>query len=242
MTTSLLVRRGRSEPRPGLFLNVVRIGLRTWVPGLNLGSRTWVLDPDLNFLLLEACDSGKFIALPASQGERLAWMEELLDKVDFQAQNEAECYLLVTDYDFPAKFHDQLDWAPPARMKITRDMLGDHSLRIAEANKCDVAGSEKLVPFLGLHVEEEVDAKRLKFMIQVMNARVHKIHAAIKFRCSKALAPWMQWCYDERIRLKKTGQPIEAEAIKLAMNSIYGKLIQNVETYRSAGVHTNIQS
>ena len=79
-------------------------------------------------------------------------------------------------------------------------------------------------------------------MIQVMNARVHKIHTAIKFRCSKGLAPWMQWCYDERIRLKKTGQPIEAEAIKLAMNSIYGKLIQNVETFRSAAVHTNIQS
>ena len=101
------------------------------------------------------CDSGEFIALPAGQGERLAWMEELLDEVDFQAQNEAECYLLVIDYGFPAKFHDQLDWAPPARMKIARDMLGDHSLRIAEANKCDVAGAKSSYRSSGCTLKKE---------------------------------------------------------------------------------------
>ena len=52
----------------------------------------------------------------------------------------------------------------------------------------------------------------------------------------------MQRCYDERVRLKKSDHLIEAEAIKLAMNSIYGKLIQNVEGYRSTGVHTSCQS
>ncbi|CAE7661755.1 unnamed protein product, partial [Symbiodinium necroappetens] len=185
------------------------------------------------------CDSGEMIALPQSQEERFAWLEAMLDGIDFQARDEEECYLVVIDFDFPAEYHDQLDWAPPARMKVTKDMLGEHSLRIAAENGCDLRGSEKLVPYLGRHIEEDVDAKRLQFMQEVMRARVRKIHAAIKFRCSKALAPWMQWCYDERIRLKKAGHPIEAEAVKLAMNSIYGKLIQNVEGYRSAGVHTD---
>ena len=189
------------------------------------------------------CDSGTVVDLAESQEDRAAWLRELLDGVDFQAEDETECHLVVVDYDFPAEYHDELDWAPPARMKVESSMLGEHSQRVAEVNGCSTsAASEKLVPFLGLHTREGVDAKRLKFMVEVMHARIRKIHGAIRFRCSRSLARWMQMSYDERIRLKKQGRLIEAEMLKLIINSIYGKLIQNVEEYRSTGIHTSIRS
>ena len=43
---------------------------------------------------------------------------------------------------------------------------------------------KKLVPFLGMHVEEGVDGKRLKFLRDVLGARVWRLHRAYRFACS----------------------------------------------------------
>ena len=150
--------------------------------------------------------------------------------------------MLIVDYDFPPEHHDELDWAPPARMKVHKNQLSAHSKHILQVNGCQVGGVEKLVPFLGVHTREGVDIKRLKFMVSVMKARVREVHAAYRFRCRPKLAQWMRQCYDERLQLKREGRHIDAEARKLVMNAIYGKLIQNLEGHHSTGVHTNVDS
>ena len=43
-----------------------------------------------------------------------------------------------------------------------------------------------------LDMKEGVDAKRLAFMVEVMGARIDKVHRIIKFKCAPFLATWVR--------------------------------------------------
>ena len=79
----------------------------------------------------------------------------------------------------------------------------------------------------------------MKFMVEVMGARVWKVHAVIRFECSPILADWMRESYEERLVAKREGRAIDAEMLKLVMNSIYGKLCQNQEGFVNSSVYTS---
>ena len=49
----------------------------------------------------------------------------------------------------------------------------------------------------------------------------------------------MKGIYDERLLMKKQKRTVEAEMLKLVMNAIYGKLIQNVEGFKNSQVYTS---
>ena len=103
----------------------------------------------------------------------MRWLHgSCLAGLDWEADDEAECYLLLVDYDFPPEAHDYLDWAPPARMKVGPGMYGPHTAAMAASLGVAPSPCEKLVPFLGMHVCEGVDGKRLKFLRDVLGARV----------------------------------------------------------------------
>ena len=87
-----------------------------------------------------------------------------------------------------------------------------------------------------------MDSKRLKFMVEVMGARVLKLHEAWHFRCEPFLRRWMQACYEARLELKRQGRTIGAKMLKLVMNSIYGKLVQNMENYSNTSVYTDVHA
>ena len=119
------------------------------------------------------------VALPESGAERLRWLHgSCLAGLDWEADDEAECYLLLVDYDFPPEAHDYLDWAPPARMKVGPGMYGPRTAAIAASFGVAPSPCEKLVPFLGMRVREGVDGKRLKFLRDVLGARVWRLHRA----------------------------------------------------------------
>ena len=56
----------------------------------------------------------------------------------------------------------------PARMKVGKGLYGPHTADMAERLGLSPSPCEKLVPFLGMHVEEGVDGKRLKFLRDVL--------------------------------------------------------------------------
>ena len=51
-------------------------------------------------------------------------------------------------------------------MKVGKGLYGPRTADMLSTSPC-----EKLVPFLGMHVEEGVDGKRLKFLRDVLGAR-----------------------------------------------------------------------
>ena len=100
--------------------------------------------------------------------------------------------LLLVDYDFPPELHNHLDWAPPTRMKVGKGLYGPCTADMAERLGLSPSPCEKLVPFLGMHVEEGVDGKRLKFLRDVLGARVWRLHRAYRFACSPFMAGFME--------------------------------------------------
>ena len=117
------------------------------------------------------------VALPEDNAARLSWLHETrLSSLNWESDAEEVSYLLLVDYDFPPELHDHLDWAPPTRMKVGKGLYGPRTADMAERLGLSPSPCEKLVPFLGTHVEEGVDGKRLKFLRDVLGARVWRLH------------------------------------------------------------------
>ena len=174
-------------------------------------------------------DGGKYEELPTCPKERLRWLSTALDRIDSNNHCESFSYAFVVDYYFPPHLHDMLDWAPPCRMNVSESMLSPYTQELMRRNNMRCGQSAKLIPFLGRHTKEVVDGKRLAFLIRVMGAKVEQLHSAIVFKCQKFLAPWIRSCYQTRLEVKQQGRNLEAELLKLVMNSMYGKLIQRCE-------------
>ena len=164
------------------------------------------------------------VALPESGAKRLRWLHaSCLAGLDWEADDEAECYLLLVDYDFPPEAHDYLDWAPPARMKVGSGMYGPHTL----------------VPFLGMHVREGVDGKRLKFLRDVLGARVWRLHGAYRFRCEPFMAGFMELKHRERRELKDAGSVVAEKVVKLTQNAIFGRCCMNPDKFRNTAAYVD---
>ena len=184
-------------------------------------------------------DGGTFVHLPDSGMDRIKWAYKTLSGIDYMGSKEKESFLFVVDYSFPLEKHDQIDWPPPCRMSVSRDQLSPFTQELMAKNGLQCSKVPKLVPFLGAHKEEGVDGKRLAFLVSVLGARLDKVHRVIKFRCEPFLASWIKSCYDDRLELKRQGRGVEAEMLKLVMNSMYGKLVQRCEQCRCSKVFTD---
>ena len=186
--------------------------------------------------------SGKKVALPEDPKARLEWVRELVAQIDYMNDSEDVCWLVKADFTFPLYMHDYLDWAPPAKMVIPPQMLSEYSRKVMRENDLQPCKCKKLVPYLGVHEEEGVDGKRLAFMIKVMGAQVLRVHEVIEFKCKPFLGEWMRSIYQERLEMKRSGRLVEAETLKLVLNSIYGKLIQRVEGFKHSRLYTSRKS
>ena len=148
-------------------------------------------------------------------------------------------YLLLVDYDFPPELHDHLDWAPPARMKVGKGLYGPHTADMAERLGLSPSPCEKLVPFLGMHVEEGVDGKRLKFLRDVLGVRVWRLHRAYRFACSPFMAGFMELKHSERRQLKTAGSVVAEKVVKLTQNAIFGRCCMNPDKFRNTNAYVD---
>ena len=154
------------------------------------------------------------VALPEENAARLSWLHDTcLSGLNWESDSEEVSYLLLVDYDFPPEVHDHLDWAPPARMKVGKGLYGPHTADMAERLGLSPSPCEKLVPFLGMHVEEGVDGKRLKFLRDVLGARVWRLHRAYRFACSPFMAGFMELKHSERRQLKTAGSVVAEKVV-----------------------------
>ena len=158
------------------------------------------------------------VALPEDNAARLSWLHDLVD------------------YDFPPELHDHLDWAPPARMKVGK---GPRTADMAERLGLSPSPCEKLVPFLGMHVEEGVDGKRLKFLRDVLGARVWRLHRAYRFACSPFMAGFMELKHSKRRQLKTAGSVVANKVVKLTQNAIFGCCCMNPDKFRNTNAYVD---
>ena len=180
------------------------------------------------------------VALPEDNAARLSWLHETcLSSLNWESDAEEVSYLLLVDYDFPPELHDHLDWAPPTRMKVGKGLYGPHTADMAERLGLSPSPCEKLVPFLGMHVEEGVDGKRLKFLRDVLGARVWRLHRAYRFACSPFMAGFMELKHSERRQLKTAGSVVAEKVVKLTQNAIFGRCCMNPDKFRNTNAYVD---
>ena len=114
-------------------------------------------------------------------------------------------------------------------MKVGKGLYGPHT-----PSPC-----EKLVPFLGMHVEEGVDGKRLKFLRDVLGARVWRLHRAYRFACSPFMAGFMELKHSERRQLKTAGSVVAEKVVKLTQNAIFGRCCMNPDKFRNTNAYVD---
>ena len=80
------------------------------------------------------------------------------------------------------------------------------------------------MPFLGMRVEEGVDGKRLKFLRDVLGARVWRLHRAYRFACSP---------------FKTAGSVVAEKVVKLTQNAIFGRCCMNPDKFRNTNAYVD---
>ena len=90
-----------------------------------------------------------------------------------------------------------------------------------------------------MHVEEGVDGKRLKFLRDVLGARVWRLHRAYRFACSPFMAGFMELKHSERRQLKTAGSVVAEKVVKLTQNAIFGRCCMNPDKFRNTNAYVD---
>ena len=138
------------------------------------------------------------------------------------------------DYNFPPEVHDHLDWAPPARMKVGKGLCGPHTADMAERLGISPSPCE-LVPFLGMHVEEGVDGKRLGTCWGPGSGAAQ----SLPLRLQPFMAGFMELKHCKRRQLKTAGSVVAEKVVKLTQNAIFGRCCMNPDKFRNTNAYVD---
>ena len=157
----------------------------------------------------------------------------LLDDPDefdvMQISDDAEYgYFLEIDGYTPDDKHDQFNDYPlaPEKMRVTREMLSPFQQQHFPAS----SGTEKLVPHLGQLEKYVVHYRNLKLYLE-LGFIVTKIHRVVRFRQGPWLKSFMELNIEQRREAARIGDNARVAIVKLAMNAVFGKTMENVRTH-----------
>jgi hypothetical protein len=171
----------------------------------------------------------------------LAQVEQMIAEYD-DDHREADgtrtaCFIDCTFFCDP-DYHDQVDYAPPCRMRVQEDMLTGlqrHTYKRAAGGKPPKFGGEKVVPFLG----EQRGARHislLKLWMDVCHVRIKTVHAV--WMCEEKAV--LREYFEELARLKaNASNDAEREVIKLEMNAGIGYCGINMDKQTCIRVYTD---
>ncbi len=146
-------------------------------------------------------------------------------------------YFIEVDFMIPPELHDKFDYAPVAKRTVSPDELSEHQRGIGELlGAC--TPSEKLVPYLGEHKKVLYHAGLLKFWVE-QGCVITKVYNVWSFTQSKWMAEYILGMARRRAVSK---DPVERECIKKAMNSLYGKMLQDKSTQRNLVPYTGAKN
>ena len=163
-------------------------------------------------------DGGKVVKLADSKKGRLKQLNQLLEATDYTSNEYAASHLVKVSYYVDLRAHDRVDWAPPARMSISTGELSEYSKRLMRLRGWEKSpANPKLMPFLGMHKEEALQLRLLKFYMETLQVRVCEVHAIIAFQCRAFMRPFIEECYARRLALKRAGRKLQDKVVKTTM-------------------------
>ena len=213
---------------------------------------TWIVDLDVNSLYPHSMTmplpvggyarEGRFDSM--SQDSRLQAFHELLD--NYKPEDERG-YMLVVGFHVPETHHDEIDFAPCVSRSVSWNELSKRQQTIKEVKALshkstawsvskDMVGGKKLVPDLGhrvqgIHIEH---AKELRSL-------------GIRFTSVERVWSFRQTCIFKdfiEARAKERGESADEtyrEIVKILMNSLFGKMLENKMGHRNTKIYTDLQ-
>jgi len=163
--------------------------------------------------------------LPESQAARISTVRTL---ADLYHDNASKGYLVEVSFRVPYHLHDKLDYAPVAKRTVEPHELSPYQRTIAEKFGA-TTGTEKLVPDLGVHRKVLYHIGLLKFWLE-MGVEIFEVHSLWSWRQSTWMAEYITGMARQRATSK---DPVLREVIKKAMNSLYGKMLQDKSSQRN---------
>ena len=117
------------------------------------------------------------------------------------------------------------------------DMLSKYCKEIADKYRVKVGDVKKLIPNLGRKTKYIFHYKNLQLYLS-LGMKLTEIHRVLKFKQSE----WMKKYID--FNTKKTinaANDFERHIFKLMINSVYGKIMENVRKIINARLVTNVE-
>ena len=159
-----------------------------------------------------------------------------LDVMNFNADGD-EGMILEVDLHYPQHLHDEHSDYPlaPEQFSITKDMLSTHTQSYLTSNEINFNKQTRLAPNLCDKERYIVHIKSLQQYISLGLVLKH-IHRVVKFHQKAWLRPYIVFNTEKR-RNSKSDQ--EKNYFKLLINSIFGKMMENVRRYKNVRLITN---
>ena len=134
-------------------------------------------------------------------------------------------YILEADLEYPCELHELHNDYPlaPEKMRVSKDMLSDYCLSIAENYDVKVGDVAKLIPNLRDKSCYIVHYRALQLHVS-LGMVVKKIHRDLKFKQSDCLKGFVMFNTAKRIN---AANEFDKSFFKLIINSVYGKTIEN---------------
>ena len=169
--------------------------------------------------------------LPEDQPARISQVRALMD---LYTDSSSKGYVVEVSFHVPKHLHDALDYAPVAKRAVDPGELSEHQRSIAASLG---AGSQtaKLVPDLGVHRKVLFHIDLLKFWVG-MGVEIFEVHSLWSWRQSRWMMEYIVGMARQRA---KTKDPVLREILKKAMNSLYGKMLQDKSSQRNLVPYTS---
>lgn len=144
-------------------------------------------------------------------------------------------YLLEVDLHIPIELHDYFSDYPPVaeRLQITELMISPWT-KILLNNKKHFS-SVKLAPNLYDKIKYICHVQNLKLYLE-LGIELKKVHRVLSFKQSSWLFAYIEFNSNERA---KAVSDVEKDFFKLLINSLFGKMIENVRKYRIFDIATD---
>ena len=146
-------------------------------------------------------------------------------------------YFLEVDLEYPDKLHElHNDYSlAPEKLVVSSVMLSKCCKEIADMYEIKVGDVKKLIPNLGNKTNYVVHYRNLQLYLS-LGMKLTKIHRVLKFKQSDWMKKYIDFNTKKRMNV---ANDFEKDFLKLMINSVYGKTMENLRKRISVRLVTN---
>lgn len=199
-------------------------------PNYNGGEQTHILYLDVNNLYGYAMRD----MLPIGEYKWVNFSDEssLLSHIMCHPDDDGTGYVLEVDLEYPHYLHDEHNDFPmaPHKMTVTRDMLSPYAKKLFDdlnEKGTRPTSSEKLVSTFYTRQRYVVHYRNLKYYLQ-KGMIVRRVYRVLSFKQIAWLKEYIEFC---TVKRQQASTPFLSSLYKLFVNSIFGKLMEDVRKH-----------